>query len=162
MRSRRPKTAVWRAFAATVAILAALPAWARLGGDVASVEADQAQLQGTRRMMAKDSYTVHEIQAASGTVVREYVSGDGKVFAVAFKGPFLPDMGQLLGDYFAEYAAVRKAQVTQDPSLRRARRPVVVQDAGLNVQISGHPRAFAGTAYVPGMLPNGLRPEDIQ
>jgi hypothetical protein len=129
---------------------------------MASIQADQTQLQGTRRVVTNQAYTVHEIQAASGTVVREYLGGDGKVFAVAFKGPFFPDMRQLLGDYFAQYSAARQAQVAQNPNMRRARRPVVVDDPGLNVQIVGHPRAFAGRAYVPGSLPAGMQVEDIQ
>ncbi len=145
-----------------VCIACARPAWASLGGDVASIQADQVNLQGTRQTTAMASYTVHEIQSASGTVVREYVSADGKVFAVAFRGPWLPDMRQLLGNYFEPYSAARQAEVAQNPNARRARRPVVVDEPGLNVQISGHPRAFAGRAYVPGSVPAGVRLEDIQ
>lgn len=45
--------------------------------------ADQIHMQGARTMRAAESYTVHEIQATNGTKVREYISRDGKVFAVA-------------------------------------------------------------------------------
>jgi len=51
--------------AAVLLILGALPAWASLGGDRASVDADQVHLQGTRTTKAVESYTVHEIQAAN-------------------------------------------------------------------------------------------------
>jgi len=47
---------------------AAFPAWAALGGDFASVQADQVHMQGKLRTTAMASYTVHEIQTASGTV----------------------------------------------------------------------------------------------
>jgi hypothetical protein len=114
--------------------------------------------------VAKEAYTVHEIQAASGTVVREYVSAAGQVFAVTFKGPWLPDMRQLLGNYFDQYSRARQNSkaVEAQSGVRRVRHPVVVDEAGLNVQIVGHPRAFAGRAFVPGMLPAGVRAEDIQ
>jgi hypothetical protein len=90
--------------------------------------------------------------------VREYVSADGKVFAVAWHGPWLPDMRQILGTYFEQYAQAMQAQ--GDGRVRR--RPVMIEQPGLVVQIGGHMRAFSGRAYVPEMLPSGVRVEDIQ
>ena len=118
------------AAAALVILAGAFPAWASLGGDSASIQADQLQMQGTRTTKAAESYAVHEIRAGTGTVVREYVSQEGKVFGVAWRGPWLPDLRQLFG--------------------------------GLVVRIGGHVRAFVGRAYVPEMLPSGVRAEDIQ
>ena len=152
IRSKLLTAAVW------VILTSALPAWAALGGDAASIQADQVHMQGTRRTIAAESYTVHEIQAASGTIVREYVSSEGKVFAVAFHGPWLPDMRQLLGSYFDQYSRAMQAR----RSTSRGRRPVMIDEPGLTVQIGGHHRAFAGKAYVPEMLPSGVGPEDIQ
>ena len=64
-------------------LMIALPAFAGLGENVGSVLADQAHMQGTLRTAQSESYTLHEITAASGVVVREYVSAaTGKVFAV--------------------------------------------------------------------------------
>ncbi len=144
--------------AALVIPCLALPAQAALGGGAASIQADQVHMQGSRRMIAANSYTVHEIQADTGTVVREYVSADGKVFAVAWHGPWLPDMRQILGTYFDQYAQAMQAQ--GDGRVRR--RPVMIEQPGLVVQIGGHMRAFSGWAYVPEMLPSGVRVEDIQ
>ena len=135
-----------------------LPAWASLGGDAASIQADQVHLQSTRTTKPSESYTVHEIQSATGTVVREYVSPEGKVFAIAWHGPWLPDLRQLLGGYFEQYRAALQSR----SSARMVRKPVVIDQPGLVVQIGGHMRAFAGRAYVPGMLPSGVRAEDIQ
>jgi hypothetical protein len=138
------------------------PAWAALGGDVTSVQADQLHMQGTIRSTAKASYTVHEIQSASGTVVREYVSSSGsstgKVFALAWQGPWPPDMRQLLGSYFDQYSQAAKAQ----SSARVGRRPLMIEQSGLVVEMGGHPRAFTGRAYVPQMLPSGVHAEEIQ
>jgi hypothetical protein len=140
----------------------AFPAWAALGGDFASVQADQVHMQGTLRTTAMASYAVHEIQTASGTVVREYVSSSGtsagKVFAIGWKGPWPPDMRQVLGSYFDQYVQAAKAQRTA----RVGRRPLVIEEPGLVMSVGGHPRGFVGRAYVPEMLPAGVRAEDIQ
>jgi hypothetical protein len=45
---------------------------------------------------------------------------------------------------------------------RHGRGPVQIQQPGLVVQVSGHMRAFLGKAYVPQMLPAGVRAEDIR
>lgn len=141
-----------------VILVAALPVWASLGGDMASIQADQVHMQGTRTMKAADSYTVHEIQGANGTVVREFVTAEGKVFAVAWHGPWMPDLRQVLGSYFDQFA-----HAAQSPSNARiGRGPLTINQPGLVVQNGGHLRAFAGKAYVPDMLPSGVRAEDIQ
>jgi Protein of unknown function (DUF2844) len=138
------------------------PAWAALGADITSVQSDQLRMQGTIRTTAKGSYAVHEIQSSAGTVVREYIastgSAAGKVFAVAWQGPYLPDMRQLLGSSFEQYAQAAKAQ--RNTRMRRA--PVLIDEPGLTVQMSGHPRSFSGRAYIPEMLPQGVPVEDIR
>jgi hypothetical protein len=140
---------------------AGVPARASLGGDSASIDADQVHLQGTRTTTPADSYTVHEIQAATGTVVREYVSSEGRVFAIAWHGRWMPDLRQLLGSYFEQYrSAVQSRSGTR--MVRMVRKPVTIDQPSLVVQIGGQVRAFAGSAYVPGMLPSGVRAEDIQ
>ena len=150
-------------FGAALAVAVnAVPARAALGGDVTSVQADQLHVQGSLRTTVTSSYTVHQIQAATGTVVREYVSSSGKsagkVFGIAWQGPWPPDMRQLLGSYFEQYVQAANAQ----GATRVGRRPLVIEQPGLVVQIGGHPRAFAGRAYVPEMLPTGVRTEEIQ
>jgi hypothetical protein len=144
--------------AALVILATAFPAWASLGGDTVSIQADQLHMQGTRTTKAAESYTVHEIQSATGTVVREYLSPEGKVFAVAWNGPWLPDLRQLLGGYFEQY----RAAVQRQSGARRVRKPVMIDQPGLVVQVGGHIRAFSGRAYVPELLPSGVRAEDIQ
>lgn len=146
------------AVAAVVIVASAVPARASLGGDVTSIQADQVHMQGTRRTMAAASYTVHEIQGANGTVVREFVSSDGKVFAVAWHGPWMPDMRQLLGTYFDQFVQARQSE----SNVRLARRPLKVEQPGLVVENGGHLRAFSGRAYAPDMLPAGVTVGDIQ
>jgi len=131
------------------------PAIAELGGSEASIASGQAQMKASRRVVSAPQYTMHEIQADSGTLVREYVSAQGQVFAVAWQGPLLPDLQQLLGSYFADYKAAARS--------KRARRgSVLVRQPGLVVQSGGHMRAFSGRAYIPQLLPAGVVVDDIQ
>jgi hypothetical protein len=139
-------------------LLLPIPALASLGGDVTTVEADLAKMQGSLRTTSNNSYTLHEIQASNGVTVKEYVSTSGKVFAVTWQGPIHPDLRQLLGTYFDAFTQAEQAQRAQ----RRGRGPVQIQEPGLVVQVAGHMRAFSGKAYVPQMLPAGIRAEDIQ
>jgi hypothetical protein len=138
-----------------VAMLGAPSALASLGGVEATVETDRLQMRATHRALTDARFTLHELQAPSGTTVREYVSPAGVVFGVAWQGPSMPDLRQVLGGYFDQYVDAMSA--------RRTRRgPVVIQLPGLIVQSSGHMRAFAGKAYVPGAVPQGVSADDIR
>jgi hypothetical protein len=133
----------------------ASPAFGGLGGDVASVEADLDSIGGTLRVTSAAAYTIEEIQAASGTVVREYLSPGGTVFAVAWQGPWLPDLRQLLGEYFEPF--------TQAAGRRRVGRgPLRLEMPEFVLQSGGHQRAFFGRAYLPQRLPQGFRVDEIR
>lgn len=147
---------IWLMILALMTIVFPLPAFAALGEDAASVEADQAHMQAALRTVPAERFTMHEIQAPSGTVVREYASQEGKVFAVAWQGPWLPDMRQILGTYFVQYIEAA-AQTT-----RRGHGPLLIQQPGLVVQLGGHMRAFVGRAYLPQMVPQGMTADEIR
>ncbi len=138
-----------------VAWLAAAALWpvtasAALGGTVASVEADRVHAKGSlTRIVRTDAYALHEIRSAVGTTIREYVSPAGTVFAVAWDGPWMPDMTQVLGAHFDHYQHVMTARARK----RRSRGLVAIDDADLVVQMSGHPRSFSGRAYIPSLVP---------
>jgi hypothetical protein len=134
------------------------PAWGALGGDINSILADQAQMQGTRKATAMGTYTIHEIQGANGAAVHEYQTQGGTVFAVAWSGPLTPDVRQILGNYFDEYTKALKAQ----SGTPRGRRPIMINEPGLAIEIGGHPRWFVGKVYIPEQLPAGLRSEEIR
>jgi hypothetical protein len=157
---RLPQTSPFEFLAACFAcvLATALTAHAALGGDIASVQADQIHMQGSVRMTSAEGYTVQEIQGSNGIVVREYVSHAGKVFGVAWQGPWPPDLRQLLGSYFDQYEQALKTQ--RAGHIERG--PMLINQPGLVVEMRGHPRSFFGHAYVPGMLPAGTHAEDIQ
>lgn len=132
-----------------------LPAWAALGGTVGTVQADQQHMKGTLRVSAQAGYTLHEIQDASGTSVREFVSPSGTVFAVAWDGPLTPDLHQLLGTYFN--------RLQQAAQVKRARRaPLVIHDEDLVIEAGGHMRSFRGRAYLPQLAPAGVDLQSIK
>ena len=137
-------------------LLACMPAFAGLGEDASSVEADQAHVQGRLQTRSSQAYTVHEIQDPTGTVVREYVSASGKVFAVAWQGPWPPDLRQVLSGYFAEFQQAAQA------SAQTGRKPIVIEHPGFVMHAGGHMRFFAGRAYVPSMLPQGVSAEELR
>ncbi len=131
---------------------------ASLGGNLASVQNDQAKMRGSLQASSKDFYNIQEIQAPGGITVREYVSTAGNVFAVTWQGRSHPDLRQVLGSYYAQYAQAVEAQRAQ----RRGHGPLLIQQPGLVVQMSGHMRSLTGKAYLPQSLPAGVRPEEIQ
>ena len=142
-------------------LLLPVRASAALGGDVTSVEADQRQMKAKRAVQANGNYSVHEITTAYGTVVREYVSGDGKVFGVAWRGPFLPNFQQILGDYYPKFVqGAHDARSAQPGRSRNA--SLTVEEPELVMHSGGHTRAYAGLAYVPGMIPQGVDAREIR
>jgi hypothetical protein len=67
-------------------------------------------------------------------------------------------MRQLLGNYYEQYVQAKESQGSD----RVGRRPIRVELPGLVVHVSGHLRSFEGQAYVPAMLPQGIKAEEIR
>jgi Protein of unknown function (DUF2844) len=156
--SRFSKLWIWAIGAVLVGALLPRPAMAALGGDVNSVHQDQAQVKGVLKTTQTQAFTLHEIKDPSGTVVKEYVSPAGKVFAISWRGPFIPNMQQFLGTYFSQFADAAKTQRERAPG----RRPVSINQPSLVFQNGGHMRSYFGRAYVPEMVPQGVNPNAIQ
>jgi len=133
----------------------AVPGWAVLGGGAESIATDQAKLQANRKVVQRQDYTVHEISRDDGTMIREYVSPDGKVFGVSWSGPVIPDLSQLLGPYNTEFQNALHAK-------RGRRNAAVVRNPDLVVESSGHSRAFYGRAFLKSLLPGGVTQEIVK
>lgn len=153
-------TTAWLRLTCSLAVLALMPvwssppAWASLGGDVASVAADTAALRAQLRTTPTVQYDEHEI-TTDGLVVHEYTTRQGQVFALTWQGPFKPDLRQLLGSYFATY----QSAVSQ----RRAgsHRVFALSRPDLVLQSSGHLRGFQGLAYIPTLVPAGVSVQQL-
>ena len=150
-----------------IAVLLPLSCWATLGDNAASVLTNQSQMRGTVRSVDRQTYVLHEISTPSGAKVREYVSPAGAVFAVAWEGQFPPNFEQLLGPYYQQVqqalAQQKAAQQSGDQKQARQRRgPVYVETSGIVFEQSGHLRSFHGQAYIPQLLPQGVKAGDIR
>ena len=141
--------------AAILAGFVSLPALAALGGDAASIDTDVAKMKAQKRATAVAGYTVSEITLPSGTVVREYVSSEGKVFAVTWSGMVPPDLQQTLGTY---YPSVKAAAATG----HAGRHHLTVRQNDLVVSTGGHARSWKGRAYVLSLLPPNFPIDEIK
>jgi hypothetical protein len=144
------------AFGLLGALLMQAPAAAHLGGDTPSVSVDRAVLNAQLRTTATLQYNLHEISIAPGTLVREYATPQGRVFAVTWQGPLPPNLRQLLGGYYAQYQSAVAAQ--SRPGMHRQ---MNVAQTDLVVQSAGRLRSFRGKAYVPSLVPAGVSVGDL-
>ena len=130
-------------------------ACAALGEPESSLKAETQLNRATIKQVDYGPYRVHEMQLPSGTVLREYAGPDGKVFAVTWNGPFIPNLRQTLGRYFDQYAAGAAA-------VHGDRKHLEVRQADLVVESGGHMRAHHGRAYLPQAVPSGVSIGDLQ
>ena len=105
---------------------------------------------------AMPNYTMRATTLATGTHVREYITGSGVVFAVAWNGPALPDLKALLGKYFDTMVAESKRAPRAGRSHIGVNLPEVVINSG------GHMRAFEGSAWLPAQFPAGFSADDVR
>jgi hypothetical protein len=142
----------------SVLLVASVPASAELGGGVSSVYRDLEHTNGTIQVRNKQQYIIFEINGPTGTTVREFVSSDGTVFAIAWEGRFIPEMNQFLGTYFDQYSAAVKAQTRKYVG----RRPLEIHLPNLVFESNGHMGWYYGRAYIPQTVPKQARVEDIR
>ncbi len=102
-------------------------------------------------------YTTRETLLENGTTVREFATSANVVFAVTWRGPVLPDLGALLGDYFKTF----KAETEQARALGKRGSPVTIQRSDLIVSSNGRMRNFFGHAYAPALIPTGVNINDV-
>ena len=102
-------------------------------------------------------YTIHKSELDSGTTVREYATPEGVVFAVSWRGPVLPDLNALLGEYFKAF----REQSQQARAAGRRGSPVTMESDALVVRSNGRMRNFFGSAYAPGLIPVDVNIKDV-
>lgn len=139
---------------------ATAPARAGLGDSLASVQADRESMKGQLHTRSEPGYSVQEITASNGVVVREYVSSAGVVFAVRWTGPAMPNLQQALGTYFTQYVAAAKAQRLKGQ--RVGHHHLEIRGPSLVVHAGGHMRQHFGLAYVPSLVPQNLSISDLK
>jgi hypothetical protein len=137
------------------------PALAVLGQPAQTVGSD-AQAVGSRvhtlaQGPAQTPYTVQQFTTPARIEVREYVSPDGTVFAVAWNGPHPPDLAALLGSYFTDYKSMA-AQTQGSYGLHHQS----LHGDRLVIQSGGHMGDMWGRAWDPQLLPSGVGEEEIK
>ena len=142
---------------AALALLCSAPAPVRaaLGDTETSVSTDMARFKASRRITTHGSFTVHQLQTAENSIIREYISPAGAVFAVSWQGPYKPSMRLLLGPHFDHYASAPRTAGSTRSQLR-------IDQPNLVVHAVGHIRYFAGVAFVPQLMPADVTEKDLQ
>ncbi|MGZ6186769.1 MAG: DUF2844 domain-containing protein [Candidatus Binataceae bacterium] len=142
-------------------------AYAALGETADSITADAASFNAvTVQQVARPAlnapavkaYTVEQMTIASGIAVKEYVSPNGRVFAVTWRGRRPPDLAVLLGSYFTQYKDAANAGGLTAHGLHHAS----VRGSDVTVETAGHMRDMWGRALLPAMLPPGVEQSEIQ
>jgi hypothetical protein len=134
-----------------------VPAFAALGGNVQSVNADRSVMAGRLVSTPMQQYDLHEITTSGGTVIREYMTRQGAVFAVSWQGPFAPNLQQLFGSYYPQFQSA-----VNPNAMFGMHRMLSVHQPDLVVQVLGRMRAYHGKAYVPSLVPGGVSVAALQ
>ncbi len=111
-----------------------------------------AQKNAAVRAIAGPGWSRQQTALESGTVVQEFSTAGGIVFAVSWQGPVLPELNALLGKYFATYART----ALQAREARRFGGALQINEPGLVMHSGGRMRNFSGFAYVPALVPAGV------
>lgn len=128
---------------------------AALGGPPEQFDTEGTTVVSSTSSVATN-YVMRDTKLATGAQVREYVSGNGIVFALAWDGPVLPDLKALLGRYFDAMVAESARKPKAGRSHLALNRPEVVINSG------GHMRAFEGSAWIPAEFPAGFTAADVR
>lgn len=102
------------------------------------------------------AYTIQESVLDTGTTVTELATPAGVVFAVSWRGPVLPDLNALLGEYFKAFR--QEAQLARTAGRRGS--PLAMETDALVVRSNGRMRNFFGSAYAPGLVPADVNIKD--
>lgn len=124
---------------------------------LASTAVPAARILAATSEVRSSLYTSHPQQLENGTLVQEYATPAGLVFAVSWQGPVLPDLSLLLGEFFSGY----KVETDRARALGKRGSPVSVMSNKLVVRSSGRMRSFAGYAYAPELIPTGVNINDV-
>jgi hypothetical protein len=141
-----------------VTLLLSISAMAELGGTLSTVQADQHRMSATRQVRQSAAYSVHEMRTATNSVIREYVSPQGKVFAVRYEGQFLGEANSLLAGYATPIGTAIK---TTRSGLHRGG-PVHVSLPGVEYHATGHMRSYVVYAVLTDSVPQGVNLGELQ
>jgi hypothetical protein len=137
-------------------VLASSTAWAGLGETADSIARDHLALRGTTLAVTPAvDYDIHETTTADGARIRQYVSREGTVFAVAWSGRGQPDLKVVLAGQYDKYLAAATAH-------RGNHHVFTVSTPQLVISIVRAPRGFQGAAHLPALVPAGVSASELR
>jgi hypothetical protein len=131
--------------------------WASLGDTQSSIDTDRVRMRAHHAVARVQNYAVHDLKMTDGSRVRQYVAGNGRVFAVSWNTLAKPALSNLLGSAFPDYASAAQVAARRGGIQRQFRH----EGADLVVQTSGHLHVYAGYAYRRSLLPAGLSVQSL-
>jgi hypothetical protein len=140
-------------------LLYAHEAHAVLGATQDTIQADQIRFRGVRRQHTDWQMTTHEISLADGSGIKEYVNAAGLVFAVSWRTRLKPNLETLLG---AQYVAAPATSAGAPNGVTSLKRQQSLRRPNLVVHQGGRMNAFAGVAYIPSLVPNGVNADALR
>jgi hypothetical protein len=143
--------------AVALVLLPPTVSFASLGDSENTIGIDRMRMGARHQVDVMKQYTVHDLQAADGSRLRQYVAVNGTVFAVSWHTLYKPDLSTVLGRSYPSYATAAQAAARRIGIQRRFRH----EEADLVVQTTGHLNVFSGFAFRRSMLPVGLSPNQI-
>lgn len=135
-------------------VVTTTPAWAELGGSVnpqAVLIQEQSSVVANSKQLA-----AYQVTTTAGTQIKEYTNASNTVVAVSWQGPTLPNLKDLLGQYFQPFA---DRPTTGTPVNHHS---AELKTDDLVVQSQGRMRNFSGRAYLPKLLPAGFNSDQIK
>ncbi len=131
--------------------------YAGLGDRAETIKNDERALRASRiNADVFQKYSVQEMVSDS-THIKEYISNDGIIFALTWKGLDHPDLSVLLGKYAKGYEKSLKEKKRE-----KGKRHQKVAKEDLVVQKWGHMRNLQGRAYDPSLIPAGVSIDEIK
>jgi hypothetical protein len=112
-------------------------------------------MQASLKVSRRPNYDVHELATSTGSTVREFVGGDGKVFAVSWSGGWRPNLRDIMGTHYDRFISGTRGRL-------RARGPVRIELPGMVVFMGGYLRTFFGHVYLTDQLPAGFAAPGIE
>lgn len=149
--------------AAAAGLLAATlaPAHAALGGHSGALASEARSLRATalaaRPASNPSAYQRHDLVLADGGRASEFADANGRVFAVSWQAPTMPELATLLGGH---RSSLEKAQLPV-PGMGRAPSQINARDGDCVLVSSGHLRAYHGYSYLQSQLPAGFDMKEL-
>ena len=119
---------------------------AELGSNIASVMAEKTEFNSQLTTSNQYGVTVYIQTLSSGTVIQEYASADGVIFALSWSGRELPNLQVILGNYFKDYLT----------GIKQSRGAFSINTESIAIQSAGMMGAFQGFAFLPKQAPVGF------